>query len=399
MFTLSYIMRRLLNFLSVLSLLLSAGCGNDGEEPGNSCFLFPDPENVSRVVVVYAVNRSSLVYDFDDDSEEMLRAMSAVDTDSNQLLVYKTDSATETGLYRVVKDAAEGCRFEIVRSYRRDVTSTHPDRMREVLDDALGLFPNAAYDLIFWGHGTSWRPYFSDHAVVEPPVLYGYGGEYSQTGGSQTDWTDLDELAGAVPDGRFETIWFDCCYMTGIEVVYQFRDKCSTFVGYPSEVWDKGMQYDEVLPYLFAESPDITGAAKTFYGFYAERNQPVTVAVIDMAGIEDLADVAASVISSGNLRPLTTGLLDYSRTKSSPFYDFQQFFRLVAELNGAPELADDLAEAVAKTVVYHAASDKDFNGRPWDSSSVSGLSTHFYRGTDTRDESYYRTLDWYKRVY
>lgn len=399
MFTLSYIMRRLLNFLSVLSLLLSAGCGNDGEEPGNSGFLFPDPENVSRVVVVYAVNRSSLVYDFDDDSEEMLRAMSAVDTDSNQLLVYKTDSATETGLYRVVKDAAEGCRFEIVRSYRRDETSTHPDRMREVLDDALGLFPNAAYDLIFWGHGTSWRPYFSDHAVVEPPVLYGYGGEYSQTGGSQTDWTDLDELAGAVPDGRFETIWFDCCYMTGIEVVYQFRDKCSTFVGYPSEVWDKGMQYDEVLPYLFAESPDITGAAKTFYGFYAERNQPVTVAVIDMAGIEDLADVAASVISSGNLRPLTTGLLDYSRTKSSPFYDFQQFFRLVAELNGAPELADDLAEAVAKTVVYHAASDKDFNGRPWDSSSVSGLSTHFYRGTDTRDESYYRTLDWYKRVY
>ncbi len=391
-------MRRLLIFLSVLSLLLPAGCGHDGEEPDTPGSLYPDPENVGRVVVVYAVNRSSLVYDFDGDSEEMLRAMSVVDTDRNQLLVYKTDSATETGLYRVVKDS-EGCRFEIVRSYGRDVTSTHPDRIREVLADALEMFPNAAYDLIFWGHGTSWRPYFSDHAVVDPPALYGYGGEYSQTGGSQTDWTDLDELAGAVPDGRFETIWFDCCYMTGIEVVYQFRDKCSTFVGYPSEVWDKGMQYDEVLPYLFAANPDITGAAETFYRFYADRNQPVTVAVVDMARIEELADVAASVISSGDLRPQASGLLNYSRTMSSPFYDFHQFFRLVAELNGAPELADDLAEAVAKTVVYHAASDKDFNGRPWDSSSVSGLSTHFYRGTDTRDESYYRTLDWYKRVY
>ncbi|MDE6393449.1 MAG: hypothetical protein K2L59_09315 [Muribaculaceae bacterium] len=390
--------KRILYLIAVLLSATFAGCEKNSPDDAQE-WAQEEKDRVERAVIVYAVNRSSLVYDFDDDASEMLVAMSRIDPDRNQLLVYKTDSATESGLYRVVRDKSGNCRFEMVCSYQRDVTSTHPDRIGEVLADALSLFPNAAYDLIFWGHGTSWRPYFSDHAVVDSPALYGYGGEYSQTGGTQTDWTDLDELAGAVPDGRFETVWFDCCYMTGIEVIYQFRDKCSTFVGYPSEVWDKGLPYDEVLPYLFSDDHDMTEAARAFYRFYADRSQPVTVAVVDMAGIEDVADAASGIIASGPLRPQTSDLLNYSRTKSSPFYDFHQFFRMTAELNGASELADVLGVAMGRTVLYNAASENDFNGRPWDSSSSSGVSTHFYVGSDSRDESYYRTLDWFKRVY
>lgn len=397
--TTTYIMRRLLNLLFAFSLLLLAGCGHDGVEPDPPGPVLPDPENVDRVVVVYAVNRSSLVYDFEDDSAEMMRAMERLNDGSVQLLVYKTTSASESGLYIVSRDKDGNCFFDPVKTYVRDVTSTHPDRIKEVLADALSIFPDTAYDLIFWGHGTSWRPYFSDHAVVDPPLLYGYGGEYGQTGNTQTAWTDIDELADAVPDGIFDTIWFDCCYMTGIEVIYQFRDKCSMFVGYPSEVWDKGLPYDEVLPYLFSKDHDITGAAGAFFDFYARRNQPVTVAVIDMTRIEELADAVSSVIASGSLRPQVSDLLNYSRTKSSPFYDFSQFFRQTAILNGAQELACDIESAVKKVVIYHAASENDFNGRPWDSASISGMSTHFYTGTDSRDESYYRTLDWYKRVY
>lgn len=387
--------RFFLPLLAALSVILTfTSCSDDSNEENTTRV---DPSQVKRAVIVYAVNKSSLAYDFKDDSAEMLAAMQSVNSDYYKLLVFRTDSETECGLYSVEKDKNDNYGFELVRKYNRDVTSTHPDRIKEVIDYALDIYPNAAYDLIFWGHGMSWKPFFSDHKV-DLPMLFGYGGEYGSNDYT-TEWTEIDELADALPDHRFETIWFDCCYMTGIEVVYEFRDKCDTFVGYPTEVWQYGMSYDLVLPYLMREKPDVTGGARAFYDYYNRTKDPVTVAVIDMRNIEGLAEVSRNIIQSGDSRPVADGLLNYSRTASSPFYDFRQFMKETADANDASELVFDLDDALGRTVVYHAESSINFDKKAWDVSNISGLSTHYYRGTNTADESYYRTLDWFERVY
>lgn len=385
-------------FYYSLALLALSGCGKEDTPDFPTPVPAPAPESVDRAVLVYAVNRSSLSADFNDDSQEMLEAMGNVDADKYQLLVFRTDSDSECGLYRAARNSEGDFQFVLLNSFDRDVTSTHPTRVEEVMKYALDLYPNASYDLIFWGHGMSWKPYFTNHNVAETPVLHAYGGEYNPDFTS-TDWTEIDELAEAVPDGRFETIWFDCCYMTGIEVIYEFRDKCQTFVGYPTEVWQYGMAYDIVLPYLMRATPDVTGAARAFYDFYAATSDPVTVAVVDMEHLESVADVAREIVRSGSVRPEARDLLNYSRTASSPFYDFKQFFTMTSSLNGADALGRRLDEAMKSMVIYHAESDKNFFGRPWDVSAISGISTHYYKGTDSVDEAYYRTLDWYRRVY
>ncbi len=385
-------------FYYSFALLALSGCGKEDTPDFPAPVPAPAPESVERAVLVYAVNRSSLSADFNDDSNEMLEAMGNVDSDKYQLLVFRTDSDSECGLYRAARNSDGDFQFVLLKSFDRDVTSTHPTRVEEGMKYALDLYPNASYDLIFWGHGMSWRPYFTDHNVTDTPVLHAYGGEYNPDFTS-TDWTEIDELADAVPDGRFETIWFDCCYMTGIEVIYEFRDKCRTFVGYPTEVWQYGMAYDIVLPYLMRSTPDVTGAARAFYDFYAATSDPVTVAVVDMEHLQPVADVAREIVRSGSVRPEARDLLNYSRTASSPFYDFKQFFTMTSSLNGAEPLGRRLDEAMKSMVIYHAESDKNFFGRPWDVSAVSGISTHYYKGTDSVDEAYYRTLDWYRRVY
>lgn len=387
---------RLLKLLLIIPLLLLAGC--DKDEPQNSENDRQKDKNVIRTVLVYAVNRSSLSYDFDEDCAEMLLAMEKIDAGKFRLLVYYTVSETECGLFEARKSKEGQFMFKKRKSYARDVTSTHPDRIKMVMDDALGLYPDAAHDLIFWGHGTSWRPDFSDHVIVPKVSPKGYGGEYNPDG-TNLEWTAVDELADALPDHKFQTIWFDCCYMTGIEVVYEMRDKCSLFVGYPTEVWENGLQYDLVLPYLFRDKPDVIGAAQAFYGSYAEKQSPVTVAVIDMSKLEMLADVAKAALRSGDKRPETSLLLNYSRMRNWPFYDFRQFFRLTAEYNGDFAVSEAVGKAVAETVVFSAAFGKDFNEREWNTAEISGLSTHYYRGTYTDAEVFYRSLDWYKRVY
>lgn len=387
----------------VATLALTA-CGSDepadnsdtggntpGEVPGVA------PENVERVILVYAVNKSSLSYDFDDDAKEMLKALEKADLTKYRLLVYSTANDNECVLSEGVRDK-DGTRFAQVKSYPRDVTSTHPDRIKEVISDALAYYPDASYDLFLWGHGMSWTYYNSTHTIKNAPIQRAYGGEYNSTTGYTTDWTNIDELAAAVPDKVFDTIWFDCCYMAGIEVAYQFRDKCSTMVAYPSEVWQYGLAYDQTLPYLMSETHDIIGSAKSFYNYYNATGQPVTVAVMDMSKIEDVARAAKNIYTAGDLRPETSSLVNYSRTASSPYYDFRQLVCESADMMGLLPQREAFEKAFDQFVVYSATSTKDFSLRPWDYENIHGVSTHLPTGSNTASERYYLTLDWAQRM-
>lgn len=375
-----------------------------------SCFLLIScteeplsPNHIERTVIVYAVNKSSLAYDFSIDMKEMLESANYIDLSKYQILLYKTDTDTKCGLYNVITDKNGTPQLRLIKSYDRDKTSTSPDRINEVLEYSLSLFPDSEYDLIFWGHGMSWRPYYSDH-TIKTPQSYSYGGEYdggyNDKGNLSTDWTAIDELASAIPDHELDIIWFDCCYMSGIEVIYEFRNKCNTFVGYPSEVWGDGLPYNLVLPYILNERHDIMGAAREFFDYYNYSNSPVTVAMLDMSQIENVADATKAIIASGAARPESSALLNYSRTYSSPFYDFRQFISEIAELNIASDDAkSDFLNAFNKLIVYSAGSDMDFNFRPWNTSNLSGISTHFYQGGILKDEDFYESLSWFKRVY
>lgn len=362
------------------------------------------PENVERTVVVYATNRSSLSYDFKDDKEEMLEAVANIDLQKFQLLLFYSDSATTSGLFSATYDeSSDEYTFTKVKEYDRLKTTTDPEQIARVLDDALALYPNSKYDLVFWGHGMSWYPYFTDHEIITKGIMYSYGGEYdggtNPNGMPSTNWTDLDDLASAVPDNKFDTIWFDCCYMSGIEVLYEFAGKCNTIVAYPTEVWQYGLPYDSILPFLLSEQHDLVGAAREFYNYYTLTSDPVTVAVCDMSGLEDVAELSRKIINSGELRPETKTLLNYSRSSVAPFYDLRQFMSETAELNGVGELVDDYRMALDRLVTFHAESPKNFNGRPWDTANICGISTHYYKDLPTKEEDYYRTLKWFKRVY
>lgn len=389
-------MKRVIYFI-FLPFLFLLSCKEDPQSPETV-----NPDFVKRTVLIYAVNKSSLSYDFNDDLREMKSALKNIDLNKFQLLIYKTDSDTRCGLYSFKKAESDSeVNLELIKDYERNITSTAPERIKEVITESISLYPNSRYDLIFWGHGMSWKPYFSDHEI-DKPQSYAYGGEYTgginTQGGKETDWTEIDELAECLPDNFFDTVWFDCCYMSGIEVLYEFKNKCNSFVGYPSEVWSYGLAYDLILPYLLSDDHNIIEAAKSFYNYYNSSSDPVTVTVIDMTKIEKVAEITKEIFNYGILRPDENILLNYSRTPSSPFYDFRQFIIETAVLNNSP-LEKEFYRALDDLTLYHAESKNDFNNRPWDYNNISGISTHFFKGDFSKNEEYYKTLSWYKRVH
>lgn len=358
-----------------------------------------DPKEVRHVILIYAVNHSSLSNDFTEDSAEMAAGVATYGCSDSQVLVYQTDSESETGLYRFIINKEGASEKQLVASYPRTVTATHPDRINKVLSDVAEMYPNSKRDLIFWGHGTSWKPFFSDHTVKNgSPIAYAYGGEYNSNGYT-TDWTEIDDLASAVPDDTFDLIWFDCCYMAGIETIWEFKEKCRWLVAYPTEVWGSGADYASLLPLLMHADHDLERALRSFYASYASMSQPVTVSLFDMTHLDDLAAAVRNIVHAGSNKPDLSNVSDYSRDRSIHFYDFRQLMAAMATANGRTDLLTGLDTALASAVPIHAESPFDFNMKPWADNSLCGVSSHYFQDLNTASDRFYRTLSWYKYVY
>lgn len=421
-------MKQLYLFLTVCLTFLLSGCR---ESPSLIHRPDPQPKEVTQMTIVYAVNHNNLSSDLVANENQMLQAMGNIDADVYKLLVYKYTS-NGPGLYEV-RNSNGKCEFTLLKQYDESTLSVSKERVSEVLEDALDYYPDVESNLFFWGHGLGWvnpnkysnnsvnspMKSFSENSTKEDyisvtlPEVYGYGGEYVYEDGVRVrmDYLDLDQLAEAIPDHKFDMIWFDCCYMSGIEVAYQLRNKCETFVAYPTEIMAEGLPYNKIMPKIIGSSPDRVGAARALYEYYVGKSTPesVSVAVMDMSRIEDVAEAARNIFMSGKNRPSEGGLQNYSRLRSTPYYDFGQYLREYADANSDASsketteiLKERLKSALDNFVVFSAASEKDFNypvAKPIVKENFSGLSIHNFEDLNSQRDDYYRKLDWYGRVW
>ena len=331
--------------------------------------------------------------------------MDSIDMSRQKLLLYLTTTDSTTCLLELQQSLIKKKKvltWRKVKEYDRQQTSTAPAVMNRVISDALAVYPDAEHSLIFWGHGTAWTPGFSDHetrsdAPADVPAQHSYGGEYGKD--NEWQWAEITDIANAIPDGAFKTIWFDCCYMSSIEVAYQLRHKTQMYVAYPTEVWDEGLNYNEVLPYIMRKNQDLTGGAAEFYSYYNDKSDAVTVSVMDMNRIEAVAQATRALMQQyPDEIGKVTGVSNYRRGGTYGYYDMMQLLKLKDQ----GDLWQGVQDSMNRFVVYHAESSKDFNNRQWVQTPLCGVSMHSlgeYGQKEAEHEPFYRTLDWYKAVY
>lgn len=389
-------MNRFLTLLIAISFVaVLSSCRDRKDEPQQA--------SVSRTVLIYAVASNNLASDLVSDKKEMIKAAPYIDGLGSdvRVLLYSVPSQSSTiaSLEELKKDQAGEWDFMELKTYDRNTFSTDPVRMREVFSDLREEAKAEKYGLILWSHGTGWIPNFTDHQVPEG-MQKSYGMDKYQ---GVTDYCDIDQLASAIPDKMFDYIWFDLCYMMGVEVAYQLRDKCDYIAGYPTEDWSMGMNYDTTLPMLVAPTPDLAEAGKAFYDYYNDQNMAVTVTVIKTDGLERLAQAAADIYASGT-RPISPfGLQNYSRLKTA-LYDFGQFTKRYLKNDSSDSreaaLVEEFDAALRDMTVYAGCSTRNFNGvsNAFDPEIYSGFSCYFPGTAAINVDAYYNTLDWAQRV-
>lgn len=268
----------------------------------------PDPPlSDDRTVIVY-MNADNNLYDLVNGAEhygalvDINEMESAWDNHNKGSLIVYLNSPRSKGerpkLYKIQHDDnPEKITSTVLKTYEYHDASL-PSTLSEVIADVREIAPSKNYALALWSHATGWVPKGIDASrSPEKPVQYTFGSSSYSWGGTEME---IDDLARALPsDIVFDYIASDACYMGGIEVAYELRDKCRYFVASAIETPVDGFEYDLIMKELM--SADVHKIVEKQFNYYNGLSSwwaTCAMSVVDCSKLERLAAATKSLIEN-----------------------------------------------------------------------------------------------------
>jgi len=380
-----YIKKPFLLFIILAGFLLS------------SCEKFLDRDDYRKVVVLYLAANNNLSGYAQDNIDALKQGYLPGEDDKDIMLVYKHLSGSAPELVRLFKDATGKVVEDVVSAYP-DQNSATTDVMRGVLNKIKTIFPAREYGLILWSHATGWLPqgYYSSTkglgVYMEDPYAH-IVKSFAEDRGTEMEITELRE---AIPYS-LSFILFDCCFMGGIETVYELKDKADYIIGSPTEVLATSFPYDKIMKPLFESDSDLEEVCQIFYDEYAAPAgttptvyNSATVALYDTDHLDKLAGVCKTIFQ--NRRDAISKVDRYSvqpyyRFGKDYFFDLRHFISKVATVQELAQFDEALAD-----VVIAKWTTPEFLDIPI--LNYSGISTYIPMATPGELETFYRGFKW-----
>lgn len=370
--------------VSLISLIVSS-CRDEPVAPE------PQLSAVDRTVLVYMVADNSLGSQQSDldDIKEMVAAAAHGDLGNSRLLVYRSArNADGTSIVNSMFEITSGGQVE-VKKYDNSELSVSYARMKRVIADAKAMAPADVYGLILWGHGSGWL----QNGVDEPGLsALSFGGD------SRSRWMNITTLREVISGEEFDWLYFDCCYMASVEVVYELRDVVDYIVGSATELPGDGMPYDKNLRCLMPRNSDLLQACSNTFNLYDTKlgdSRTCTMSLIDTSGLDRLAAVTREIYGLHSDVPAGFSPQKFMIGSNCTYFDFQQYVQALSA--DSPALADEYEAAMAGVVKYAAATPYIWNTVKL--TNHCGLSTFILKdNVSAYDKNNYSQLQWWNDV-
>lgn len=306
--------------------------------------------------------------------------------------------------------------------------SNRAECIREVLEFLKEKYPEIeSFGVLMSSHGTGWTPpgycttgyknegnsddiewrrsafsgtYLSGEYLYEPlPGVKSMG--YTVTGVNPTVAyeTDIREIADLLPF-KLDYIIFDACFMGGVEVACEFRDKCNFVVASQTEILSDGMDYTTMISDLLeGNRADLVSLATNYFNHYnlsIGSKRSATISVVDCSKLGTLAAVCRNLFRNYDI---SKDNVDASKLQKYFYYTnhawFYDLYSIVQAAGVSETELSDLQWALDECILYKAATPTfALYGFPIDTHS--GLSMYLPEKERTQLNSYYRELTWNK---
>lgn len=371
-------MQSWIKYLLIFCYVLT-GCHKNNPEP------IPVPVPWSdRTVLVYMVGENSLSRWTTENLDKMLKTFQG----EGNLMVYMDSYEGVPQLVKAVMNDNGIASAEIVKTYE-ERNSASPDILKETIEEVCLEYPASSYGLVLWSHGTGWLP------STLKSRAFGQDGN---------NWMELNDLASALPDGRFDFILFDACYMGCVEIAYALRNKTGYLISSPAEIWEDGFPYDEVVGNWWGGEESYREVCRKFYDFYNSREgirKSGTISLVKTENMDALAE-ATRVILQGKDEQIAnldrSSIQRIDRTGSliwdNILYDFDDY---ISHLSPTAEQYDIFSRELDKVILYEAHTPSYGNQIFYQ--KFCGLSSYIPQSRQTWLNTFYAGLEWTQTVY
>lgn len=379
--------------LLYFAIIVCVACGVVSCEPKQDEPPFVPDKDAKHTALVYMMADNNLGYSYHFDAtniEAMCEAF--IDNDINgRLMIFLSQRRSDPYLLEILSNDKHQCYIDTLKVYE-GCLSTDTATLGMVMRDVREISKTPSYGLFVWTHATGWLPqyHFYKGKRREAPASIGLEGKEQLT-------MDIDLFAEALKPYRHEYIIFDACMMSCVEVAYELRDVCDHIIATPTETMGAGFPYYDIVPLIFADTIDYEEVCRKYSDEYINNmGNEGTIALIETRYMEELAEVCERIVRGrdADIAAIDSRLLQYyDRINPHVFYDLVHYMQQLAD----EEQCAELEQVLDKAVPYKEASPK-FLGITID--HYSGVSSYIPGvAQDAVVEEYYRTLQWYKRVY
>lgn len=376
--------KHILPVLACLTVaMLTVSC-SDSDEPAVEQQAVITP--ASRTILVYMVANNSLGYDQCDASDirEMLAAAAGNSFNGGRLIVYHAPTSGNPALKEITPSGVT-----ILSQYDTGMYSTDPQRIRAVISDVKALAPADDYGLILWSHASAWvETSMSKSTGIITATAEAFGEDRSHS-------TKISSLADVLTGEGFSFIYFDCCHMASIEVVYELKDVTPLIIGSATEIPKYGMPYDKNIPLLFNDVPDFEEVCRNTFEDYDSRNdkfRTCTISLIDTGHLDELASVSREIFEAGTTLPDEYTPQAFVLGECY-LYDLADYMHALAPDDDTKSRWD---EALDKVVLYKASTPKIFDRLQIDTHC--GLGCYIVDNPSASNYKGYDNQSWWKDV-
>ncbi len=374
--------RSTLFFLSVLcTVCICSSCSDDPETRETP---------VNRIVLAYFGGDNNLSGDGAAKITALCQGWNS--TVEGRLFVF-FDSAYDTPeLFEIVVSETGNTVRRTIRQFQEELNSADPEVLRGIIDQVVTDYPADSYGLIVFSHASGWLP---SATLTAPKTI-----EKRSILTDKSREMEFLDFAAAIPENTFDFILFEACFMAGIEVAYELKDKTAYILASSAEIVSPGFEeiYKTSLSVLFTKTPDLAGFARNAFDYYnglTGSSRSATFSLIRTSELERLGNwITQHCKTDASLETDLKEIQKFNRSSYPLFLDFEDYFSRQTD----ESLLEEFREMLDKCILYKAATPRFEISPSFTIRTHSGLTTYALQAQYPFLNEEYQKLRWYKEV-
>ena len=314
-------------------VMFLASCRDDYDLPS------PAPE---RILIAYFGGDNNLSSETHHKTEALRQGWTAENNDRYRLFIYR-DAAMAAPMLLEIKNRKGQAVVDTVEIYGEE-NSASAEVFARTVSEIHRKYPAKSYGLLFFSHASGWLP----QGALTNPALRSVGMDKNHE-------MELADFARAIPDKTFEYIVFEACFMAGVEIACELRNKTDYILASSAEILSPG--FTEIYPASlgFLLSGNLTAFAGQAFEYFNRQTgemKSATFSIIKTDGVQTLAEFVAEHCRLDTQLDVRM-LQHFDRFQSYRlFFDFEHYY---SRLLDSEERHKTLQILVDKCVVWKKA--------------------------------------------